>query len=300
MKNIIKRLELIKSSIDLEDDEVIQLQIEKINLLPIDESVAHILQQLNEHNYLAASKLIEGYIAAQHGLLDLTQKIRNESGGELSVADNDWAERLWAWADENDIGNDQIPRDLNCLKRLTKLRLMGDPFSSKKVANPPQEIGFLTWLTYLELSSYGFSALPKEIGLLTRLTHLDLSFNDLAYLPEDIINLTQLTHLYLCGNDFTEFPLNIAHLPQLTHLYLTSDTKLPNEIEYLSQLTYLFFLSDKMLTVLPSELVQLTKLTCLALDHKTIKDSRNVEILQQLRNQGCEVAVIPGTEIKYY
>ena len=69
MNNIIKRLELIKNSIALEDEEVIQLQIEKISALTVDDTVANILRHLGEHNYLVAAKLIEGYIASQQGLV---------------------------------------------------------------------------------------------------------------------------------------------------------------------------------------------------------------------------------------
>ncbi len=69
MNNIIKRLELIKNSIALEDEEVIQLQIEKISTLTVDDTVANILRHLGEHNYLVAAKLIEGYIASKQGLV---------------------------------------------------------------------------------------------------------------------------------------------------------------------------------------------------------------------------------------
>ena len=46
MLQIIKRLEIIKSSILIEDIEIIELQIMKLNSLKIDENVQEIIKKL--------------------------------------------------------------------------------------------------------------------------------------------------------------------------------------------------------------------------------------------------------------
>lgn len=61
MMQILKRLEIIKSSILIEDKEIIELQIMKLNLLNIDEDVENIITKLENNEYSFALKLIENY-----------------------------------------------------------------------------------------------------------------------------------------------------------------------------------------------------------------------------------------------
>ena len=62
------------------------------------------------------------------------------------------------------------------------------------------EIGQLTNLTVLNLSSNSLSSLPVEIAQLTNLTVLNLSSNTLSSLPVEIAQLTNLTELDLRSN----------------------------------------------------------------------------------------------------
>ncbi|MBK6429774.1 leucine-rich repeat domain-containing protein [Candidatus Amarolinea dominans] len=61
----------------------------------------------------------------------------------------------------------------------------------------PAEIGQLTSLTSLEISSNQLTALPAELFQLTSLTSLNLSSNQLTALPAEIGQLTSLTSLNL-------------------------------------------------------------------------------------------------------
>jgi uncharacterized coiled-coil DUF342 family protein len=74
MQQIIKRLELIKTSITLEDEEIIELQISKIKALNPDDDVSDILEKLIQHNYASAITAIESYLAKRTGLVSYADK----------------------------------------------------------------------------------------------------------------------------------------------------------------------------------------------------------------------------------
>ncbi|MDP3119774.1 MAG: hypothetical protein Q8N01_05120 [Sulfuricurvum sp.] len=62
MQQILKRLELIKTSIAIEDEEIIELQVAKLSTLPIDNDVQNILNRLANNDYGHAVVEIESYI----------------------------------------------------------------------------------------------------------------------------------------------------------------------------------------------------------------------------------------------
>ena len=62
MKKILKRLEIIKNSISIEDDETIQLQITRLNELDIDNDVKHILILIQNTDFEQVIPLIDAYI----------------------------------------------------------------------------------------------------------------------------------------------------------------------------------------------------------------------------------------------
>jgi len=62
MKKILKRLEIIKNSITIEDDETIQLQISRLYELDIDNDVKHILILIQNTDFEKVIPLIDIYI----------------------------------------------------------------------------------------------------------------------------------------------------------------------------------------------------------------------------------------------
>ncbi len=74
MQELLKRLELIKSAIALEDDELIALQISKIKTLAYDAKVTTILNLLNQHDFAQAVQAIEQYLADNNGLVAYQDK----------------------------------------------------------------------------------------------------------------------------------------------------------------------------------------------------------------------------------
>jgi len=63
MKKILKRLEIIKNSITIEDDETIQLQVCRLAELEIDSEVKHILLLIQNTDFEKVIPLIDAYIS---------------------------------------------------------------------------------------------------------------------------------------------------------------------------------------------------------------------------------------------
>ena len=67
---ILKRLEIIKSSIALEDEEIIEFQIIKLKKLEIDNEVKNILKYLQNSDFSTAIRLIENYLSKYSGIVE--------------------------------------------------------------------------------------------------------------------------------------------------------------------------------------------------------------------------------------
>ena len=70
MKQILKRLEIIKSSIAIDDEEIIELQIIKLKQLDIDDDIKNILEKLENLDYGSAMNDIENYIKRYTGIVE--------------------------------------------------------------------------------------------------------------------------------------------------------------------------------------------------------------------------------------
>ena len=70
MKQIIKRLEIIKSSIAIDDEEIIELQIIKLKELDADSGIKNILKKLENLDYGSVMNDIENYIKQDTGIVE--------------------------------------------------------------------------------------------------------------------------------------------------------------------------------------------------------------------------------------
>ena len=177
---------------------------------------------MTNKNLPSLKKSTEVALSRANTLMDMADKILSKQSTDLAV-DEDWMERLWKWADANDIGGDNLPRDKDNLVNLKFLYLCCDKLTElpKKLTELPKEIFDLVNLRYLKLSDNQLTELPKEIFDLVNLTHLDLNDNQLTELPKEIGNLVNLTQLYLHGNQLSELPKEITNLTNLTWLNLS-------------------------------------------------------------------------------
>ncbi|OAD19685.1 Na-Ca exchanger/integrin-beta4 domain protein, partial [Candidatus Thiomargarita nelsonii] len=164
----------------------------------------------------------------------------------------------------------------------------------------PTELGNLTNLTYLNLSSnfptgptptkfassvfyvfFGFyhnsltGEIPRELGNLTRLTVLDLHYNQLTgTIPTELGNLSNLTWLSLNNNQLTgTIPTELGNLSNLTWLSLDSNQlsgTIPTELGNLTNLTWLSLYYNQLTGTIPTELGNLTRLTVLGLRYNQL------------------------------
>ena len=100
-----------------------------------------------------------------------------------------------------------VPAEVGRLSALRKLYL-----SSNQLTSVPAEIGQLTSLEWLHLDGNQLTSVPAQIGQLTSLQALNLSCNQLTSLPAEIGQLTSLDTLDLGGNQLTSVPAAIREL----------------------------------------------------------------------------------------
>lgn len=104
MHQILKRLELIKTSIAIEDEEIIELQIAKLSPMGVDADVKNILEKLSNHDYGSVIADIESYLVRYSGVvvyedkeiqgLKLELKVLENQLQELSEQKNDYLNEL--------------------------------------------------------------------------------------------------------------------------------------------------------------------------------------------------------------
>ncbi len=178
-------------------------------------------------------------------IFDIAKKLL---GSNSDLVDDSWMQRLWDWADENEI---------------PELGTLDDDDSGEEyIGGIPRNKVELLSLSELSISDASFTYLPKEIGNLTTLKRLYLRNNyDLTHLPKEIGNLENLEILYLVGSKIDTFPKDIKKLINLTKLTLYSNnfSNFPIEIIYIPNLE-IFNFSDRKLTKIGKEIGNLINL----------------------------------------
>lgn len=113
--------------------------------------------------------------------------------------------------------------------------------SSCSISTIPESIGKLKQLTFLDLIGNRLKVLPREIGQMSCLQKLFLQHNKLKGLPSEISNLVELTVLNVSHNRLQALPWQIVHLAALTNLSVTANQNLqhiPFSIDALPKLKY--------------------------------------------------------------
>ncbi len=161
-----------------------------------------------------------------------------------------------------------LPPEIGLLTNLQTLNL-----SSNKLSELPPDIYRLSNLIELDISGNPFKELPLDICLLSSLQKLDLHDIQLTELPSQIGNLTHLEWLCITGNNLTKLPPEIGQLIKLKILYLLHNqlTMLPPEIGQLTNLIWLY-LSNNQLTKLPSTIGLLNNLTELGISNNQLTE----------------------------
>ena len=196
----------------------------------------------------------------------LKTAITARQSNELIFIDS-WTNELWAWADEFDIPEEDIPRNKEGLLALTSLKLnrhwtVIQNTTLTPINYLPEAIGELTNLLSIELLCHGLSTLPEGIGKLTKLKELEIDDVHLTKLPESIGRLKSLTKLMIMhAFELKELPHSIGELSSLQEfdIYCCGLTKLPESISQLNSLQELCILHTD-LTEMPASIGHMTNL----------------------------------------
>tara|TARA_R110001592_G_scaffold119014_1_gene321735 strand:+ start:4756 stop:6306 length:1551 start_codon:yes stop_codon:yes gene_type:complete len=168
------------------------------------------------------------------------QKPSKPRGYPYPIQSSEWYEELWSWADELEISEGILPRNLDELTSLEELNLYfntSDPIyisqhlgrltklkkltiSGCKIVNFPVELGDLINLIYLNICGGCFYILPDSIGNLSKLETLELIEGQLIELPETIGKLKNIRKLDLGANKIESLPSTIGDLCNLEELGL--------------------------------------------------------------------------------
>jgi hypothetical protein len=74
MNEILKRLEIIKSSIAIDDEDIIELQVMKLNKLSPNIEIKNIISKLENHVYSSALFDIENYLKRYSSVVEYIDK----------------------------------------------------------------------------------------------------------------------------------------------------------------------------------------------------------------------------------
>lgn len=170
-------------------------------------------------------------------MMSITNKILSKKG-ELSLIDDSWMERLWAWADENNIPDLEwvneyegywrgLPRDKEKLIDLEILNI-----DDLNLYSLPAELSNLKNLRIFSCIDNNLKSLPVELCLLVSLEELRLDYNKFDALPTKIGNLINLKVLQIEILSLTEVPQSIVNLKKLTNLSFYEFIKFTEEQEW--------------------------------------------------------------------
>jgi len=124
----------------------------------------------------------------------LNSALAAQSSSQMTV-DESWMKRIWEWADEFEIPENNIPRNRDGLLAITRLAIFRPHWESPKISYLPDELTFLSNIAVLKINRCALTSLPESIGKLYHLRELDVSDNRLSELPESIGQLTNLLKL---------------------------------------------------------------------------------------------------------
>ncbi|KAG9511081.1 Protein flightless-1, partial [Fragariocoptes setiger] len=147
----------------------------------------------------------------------------------------------------NPLGEHQM-RQIERLKSLRELRISN---TQRTVQNMPRNLGTISTLVELDLSSNQLHRIPEDLADLKNLRRINLSENCISKLPDEIGDWwPKLESLNLSSNRLTKLPSSICKMCNLRRLYLNDNQLdfegLPSNIGKLKQLEVLMAASNRL------------------------------------------------------
>jgi len=245
--SIFKREEAKQSSVNS-----LKIDINKIKIL-----IKSLLSDIKEIKYEEKYSFIfdienmdEYFISLKKSLQNQLDELKKDNKISKKTTKDEWAIKIFKWANRYKINEDILPRDIKKLLKLKKLDI-----SKLELTSICPEISNLKMLEELYLSHNSLSTLPQSISELKNLKILDLSYNELDMLPSSFKNLKILEKLNISFNNFSELPLVISSLVTLVSINVASNkiTQFTKELNNLYALTELIFTRNS-LTNIPNEI----------------------------------------------
>lgn len=117
------------------------------------------------------------------------------------------------------------------------------------------DIGKLSELEHLFLTSINLTEIPKEIGALKKLEYLNLAYNQIRVLPIEIGDLEVLESLYVFNNELSTLPIEIRELSNLNALGVNNNniTQIPVSLSETPELLS-FNLIGNPISIIPKEI----------------------------------------------
>lgn len=182
-------------------------------------------------------------------------------------------------------------------KNAKKLDIASDGLDSVGMRELPPELGLLTKVESLDISSNRFTFLPPEVGQLHNLKSLAATQNLLFTLPPEFGELKKLQTLYLYRNQLETLPHEFCQLENLYYLQLSENrlTALPSEFGKLTNLRFLELQRNR-LRSLPKTFGELEQLESCSLEGNALKELpmgfsklKNLRSLELSYNDLCEI-----------
>lgn len=183
----------------------------------------------------------------------------------------DWVQAIFDWADEFNIPEEAFPRNQDALMSQTEWNFYyGD-------------------LQKMDSKVKGITYLPEEIGRLTQLKTIDLTSQNPSDLPDSLVELVNLKKLILPGHRFTKFPPVLLNMPNLEELDLHSAKikTIPDGIDKMQSLRILR-LTATQLADFPDSFGNLQNLETLDISYCAIQ--KLPECFAKLENMKCFAA----------
>jgi len=278
-KGQIKALEQLMSMV---------FRLSKIEMLPppsIYQSLGLFLELIEARNLI---RMMDGIKRTRPALPNLVGQIETLEIPEGSAETMEKAKLLCGWIEKNK----------NFLTTLTSLDIAYAGLTGLRLSLLPKEIGQLTGLKELDLSSTYIFAIPTELFQLKALKKLYLGNNNIDVIPLELSQLKTLKSLDLSYNRILIIPQELFQLKALKELRLENNriVVIPPELGRLKALKKLYLASNRIAVISP-ELGQLKALKELRLENNRIAvippELGRLKALKELRLQNNRIADIP-------
>ncbi len=174
----------------------------------------------NQNTKIAYEKYLNSYLNGIYSFearekIDEFIAVNREKELEKELIKKDF-EKLIEWADEKNILEEKLPRDIDKLSKLKKLSLHNSNLNSL-----PNEIKVLKNITEIHLSRNYFTEVPKVLEKFDKLTWISIINSGVKEIPNFFRKYKKLKGLFFYGTQIKKLPEWIGEFTELEYLSLS-------------------------------------------------------------------------------